>query len=184
MTIGKMYKAGMLAAPFKTGWASFSRSMAFMDFAEKEHKAAAPFDHIKTMFPFTKGLDLKLFLTKKSKTRGCIIGECCDRRDNHIGSHWADMHCRLCHGDDLSGGEFFNDPQLGYVDAPNLTPGGELVGWSEEDFLTALRTGVVPTGRILSDSMPWVGFSKMTDDEITAVWMYLQSLPALETNSP
>src|SRR5262245_48451685 len=36
MTIGKMYKAGMLAAPFKMGWASFSRLMTFMDFAEKE----------------------------------------------------------------------------------------------------------------------------------------------------
>jgi ribosomal protein S18 acetylase RimI-like enzyme len=45
ITIGKMYKSGMLAAPFKMGWASFSRSMSFMDFAEKEHKAATSFDH-------------------------------------------------------------------------------------------------------------------------------------------
>jgi ribosomal protein S18 acetylase RimI-like enzyme len=45
ITIGKMYKSGMLAAPFKMGWASFSRSMRFMVFAEKEHKAATSFDH-------------------------------------------------------------------------------------------------------------------------------------------
>lgn len=45
ITIGMMYKSGMLAAPFKMGWASFSRSMALMDFVEKEHKAAAPADH-------------------------------------------------------------------------------------------------------------------------------------------
>ena len=45
ITIDKMYKAGMLAAPFKLGWASFSRSMTLMDFAEKEHKTTAPFGH-------------------------------------------------------------------------------------------------------------------------------------------
>jgi hypothetical protein len=26
--------------------------------------------------------------------------------------------------------------------------------------------------------MPWKTFGKMTDDELKAVWMYLQSLPA------
>ncbi len=45
ITFGKIYKAGILAAPFRIGLASFSRLMAFLDFAEKEHKAAAPFDH-------------------------------------------------------------------------------------------------------------------------------------------
>jgi ribosomal protein S18 acetylase RimI-like enzyme len=45
MTAGMMLKSGLLTAPFKMGWASFSRMMRFMDFAEKEHKAAASFDH-------------------------------------------------------------------------------------------------------------------------------------------
>ena len=45
MTIGKMYQSGILAAPFKMGWASFSRLMMVMDFTEKEHKAATSFDH-------------------------------------------------------------------------------------------------------------------------------------------
>jgi hypothetical protein len=39
MTINKMVRSGLWAAPFKMGWASFSRMMTFMDFAEKEHKA-------------------------------------------------------------------------------------------------------------------------------------------------
>jgi ribosomal protein S18 acetylase RimI-like enzyme len=49
MTIGVMVKSGLIAAPFRMGWASFSRMMAFMDVAEKEHKAAAPFDHFYIM---------------------------------------------------------------------------------------------------------------------------------------
>ena len=45
MTIDKMVRSGLWAAPFKMGWASFSRMMTFMDFAEKEHKAATSSDH-------------------------------------------------------------------------------------------------------------------------------------------
>lgn len=45
MTMGKMYKAGMLAAPFKLGLASFSNFMTMADFTDKEHKHAAPFEH-------------------------------------------------------------------------------------------------------------------------------------------
>lgn len=45
LTIGMLYQSGMLAAPFKMGWASFFRMMRFMDFAEKEHKAAISSDH-------------------------------------------------------------------------------------------------------------------------------------------
>lgn len=45
MTLGKMYKAGMLAPFLRMGWAPISRSLALMDFIEKEHKSAAPSDH-------------------------------------------------------------------------------------------------------------------------------------------
>ena len=63
--------------------------------------------------------------------------------------------------------------------APNLTRGGEMVGWSEEQFITTIRTGVTPGGKQLIDFMPWKYFGQMTDEELSAVWMYLQSLPAL-----
>lgn len=65
--------------------------------------------------------------------------------------------------------------------APNLTPGSELAAWTEADFMNALRTGITPSGHELSDSMPWKGLGKMTDEELKAVWLYLQSVPALET---
>jgi hypothetical protein len=52
---------------------------------------------------------------------------------------------------------------------------------SEADFFKALHEGVTPSGRQLSDSMPWKGLGKMTDDELKTVWLYLQSLPKLET---
>lgn len=52
--------------------------------------------------------------------------------------------------------------------------------WSEEDFISTLRSGVTPSGHQLSDNMPWRYVGQMTDDELRAVWLYLQSLPALE----
>ena len=63
--------------------------------------------------------------------------------------------------------------------ALNLTRGGEVGFWSEELFLATMRTGVTPGGHKLIDFMPWKFFGQMTDEELSAVWMYLQSLPAL-----
>ena len=82
--------------------------------------------------------------------------------------------CTLCHGSELNGQTIF-DGSL----APNLTQGGELRAWSEEDFMKTLRKGMTPSGHQLKSVMPWKYFGQMTDDELKAVWLYLQSLPAL-----
>jgi len=86
--------------------------------------------------------------------------------------------CTLCHGENLNGQTNREDGNV-YV-APNLTPGGEMGFWSEEQFITTLRTGVTPGGHKLNDFMPWKYLGQMTDDELKAVWLYLQSLPALQ----
>lgn len=84
--------------------------------------------------------------------------------------------CRACHGEQLNGQTIREEGE--YL-APNLTPGGELAAWSEEDFKRTLRTGVTPGGHKLLDVMPWKFFGQMTDEELSAVWLYLQSLPPL-----
>jgi mono/diheme cytochrome c family protein len=84
-------------------------------------------------------------------------------------------YCHLCHGDNLAGG---TEPGSG----PNLTPAGELGRWTEAEFIHTLRTGVTPAGKKLDpDMMPWKFVGQMTDDELKAVWLYLQSLPAIKT---
>lgn len=89
--------------------------------------------------------------------------------------------CHDCHGVQLAGGK---PAQPGSPLAPNLTPGGELQAWSAADFITTLRTGVTPSGTQLPDQfMPWKHKGQMTDDELNAVWMYLQSLPKLPTST-
>jgi len=80
-------------------------------------------------------------------------------------------------GENLNGRTVSEGPNM-YV-ALNLTRGGEMQGWSEEQFITTMRTGVTPSGHKMIDFMPWKYFGQMTNDELKAVWMYLQSLPAL-----
>ena len=83
--------------------------------------------------------------------------------------------CSLCRGENFGGGTVPDESQ---ARAPNLTKGGALVAWSEGDFIQTLRTGTTPFGNNLKkENMPWERFGKMTDDELKAVWLYLQSLP-------
>lgn len=82
--------------------------------------------------------------------------------------------CWDCHGQNLTGGQV---PGPVKVLAPDLSPSGDLGGWTGDDFVKALRTGVTPDNRHLSPSMPWIHYSQMSDEELTAIFMYLQSLP-------
>jgi mono/diheme cytochrome c family protein len=84
--------------------------------------------------------------------------------------------CRSCHGPDLAGGQ---SSEPGAPPAPSLTPGGDLASWSTTDFFTTMRSGVTPSGRQLDPAfMPWEDYGRMTDDDLTALFLYLQSLPA------
>lgn len=91
--------------------------------------------------------------------------------------------CIGCHGPGFSGGPIPGAPPE-FPPARNLTPGGELAGWSEADFITTMRTGVTPGGKPLDNEfMPWKTIGQMTDDELKAVWLFLQSLPAKESGN-
>lgn len=91
--------------------------------------------------------------------------------------------CRLCHGPQLNGGSF-PDPTIKRI-SPNLTPGGELGFWTEDQFISTLRTGETPGGHKLDPKlMPWNYYQRFYDDELTAIWSYLQSLPRLGQYTP
>ncbi len=86
--------------------------------------------------------------------------------------------CRVCHGKQLNGGPY-PDPTIKKI-SPNLTPGGEPGFWTEDQFINTVRTGTTPGGHKLNpDLMPWQIYSKLEDDELKAIWMYLQSVPKL-----
>ena len=94
------------------------------------------------------------------------------------GEYLAEI-CTLCHGERLSGGSVSGDEDG--PEAPNITPGGALGNWTSSEFVQTIRTGTNPEGKLLDfEFMPWNRFTQMTNDEIGAIWLYLQSLPARE----
>jgi mono/diheme cytochrome c family protein len=69
----------------------------------------------------------------------------------------------------------------------NLTPDREtgLGAWSLADFTDAMRTGRHQgRGRQILPPMPWQSVAALTDDDIAAVFAYLQSIPAISNRVP
>lgn len=62
----------------------------------------------------------------------------------------------------------------------NLTPDMEtgLGSWTEAMFIKAIRTGRhMGEGRPILPPMPWENFAQMEEDDLKAIFAYLQSLP-------
>jgi len=55
----------------------------------------------------------------------------------------------------------------------------KLENWKQEDFIRAFHTGVLPDGKQLGPTMSSKTFREMNDTELTALWLYLQSTPAV-----
>jgi cytochrome c553 len=88
--------------------------------------------------------------------------------------------CAGCHGRDYAGGRI---PGGGSdaLPAGNLTPdlSTGIGSWTEAAFARAMREGVRPDGSAIDPSMPWQAFSRFTDDELAALWLFLRALPAI-----
>jgi hypothetical protein len=51
------------------------------------------------------------------------------------------------------------------------------------DFIQTIRTGVNPHGQELDpEFMPWKSWAKFYDEKLQAIWLNLESLPALSMN--
>lgn len=72
--------------------------------------------------------------------------------------------------------------------AANLTPDDTGIGtWTIEQFSKALREGKfkgMDNGRMLLPPMPWPNFRSLSDDDLAAIWAYLQSIPPVKNVVP
>ena len=73
--------------------------------------------------------------------------------------------------------------------AANLTPDSATgIGlWTEEVFVKTLRTGRhlgADNGRPILPPMPWFNLIKMTDEDFSAIYAYLRSVPAINNKVP
>jgi len=81
--------------------------------------------------------------------------------------------CYDCHGPRLEGGPIPGMPP-GTPPATDISPTGVITGWTEADFINAMRFGRRPDGTTINPVMPWPNLGQMTDDELGAIWKYLR----------
>jgi len=105
-------------------------------------------------------------------------------RGRHIATIWA---CTRCHGEDLSGMIFANDPLSGLVPlagtitASNLTSGkgGIVTTYTDTDWVRAIQHGVMPDGHV---EVFMFNYSTMSDQDLGDLITYLKQLPPVDTN--
>lgn len=98
------------------------------------------------------------------------------------GAHLARTRCVFCHGEDLGGKMFIDDPSFMLLPAPNLTRGAGGVGGKYADdaaWVRAIRHGLNPEGRALI-IMPSEVFYFLSDQDTGALVAYLKSLPPVD----
>jgi hypothetical protein len=68
----------------------------------------------------------------------------------------------------------------------NLTPDPSGLGaWNEDIFINTMRTGKHwGQSRPILPPMPWFNYGKMSDDDLKAVFAYLQSIPPVHNLVP
>jgi mono/diheme cytochrome c family protein len=93
--------------------------------------------------------------------------------------------CVDCHGADLGGRVFFDNPMVGRFVASNLTRGNGGVGgrFADPDWIRAIRHGVRPDGTPLL-AMPAREYYALSDDDLGALIAYLKSLAPVERVLP
>lgn len=85
----------------------------------------------------------------------------------------------------LSGSELGWTGPWGTTYARNLTPDSTgLAAWTEDDIVTAIRTGVRADHTPILPPMPWPVYGHLTNDDAYAVAAYLKTLPPVAHKPP
>jgi len=85
-----------------------------------------------------------------------------------------------------AGGRKYQGP-FGTVYSPNITPDPETgIGkWTDEQIITAIRSGRRPNGERLVPVHPYLTFNGMAEDDVRALVAYLRSVPPVRrANTP
>lgn len=97
------------------------------------------------------------------------------------GKRMVAIHCATCHGKDLGGTEFFNDPVMGSVPASNLTPGQGGIGsaYTTTDYVRAIRHGIKKDSTA-AFVMPSREFQHLSDTDLGQIIGYLTTITPVD----
>jgi len=98
-------------------------------------------------------------------------------------------HCASCHtrpgGQPFAGGYGVNTP-FGIIYGTNITPDPKTgIGtWSLDAFFRAMREGVARDGSHLFPAFPYYAYTKLSDDDLKALYAYLMTRPTATATAP
>ena len=98
-------------------------------------------------------------------------------------------HCAVCHtrpgGQPFAGGLGLQTP-FGIIYSPNITPDPDTgIGrWSLEAFTRAMHEGVSRDGSHLFPAFPYDHFTKISDDDVKALYAYITMQPPVRAAAP
>lgn len=93
-------------------------------------------------------------------------------------------NCATCHtgprGKSFAGGLPLNTP-FGVIYSTNITPDVDtgIGAWTEADFLRAMHDGVDRTGRNLYPAFPFDHFTRVSDEDVSAIYAYIMTRDAV-----
>lgn len=104
-----------------------------------------------------------------------------DAASTEHGKRLAAIYCSGCHGDDLGGKAFFNDPTIGAINTPNLTPGKGGAGgeFNDDNWVLAIRHGINPEDKPLF-GMPSGDLYYLSDADLGAIIAYVKRLTPVD----
>jgi mono/diheme cytochrome c family protein len=100
--------------------------------------------------------------------------------------------CAACHASPRQadpnrlGGGLALKSKFGTFYAPNISPDVKdgIGGWTEAQFITAVKRGVSPEGEHLYPIFPYTSFQRMTDNDVRDLFAYIKTLPAVSSRVP
>ena len=138
------------------------------------------------------GLGAALILAAPGGTHAAGTGQAADAGQSIVdqGRYLATAgDCISCHtragGPAFSGGRALNTP-FGVIYSANITPDAATgIGtWSEQQFERALRSGVAADGTHLYPAFPYTAYTKISDQDVHAIYVYLRTLKPVSYSPP
>lgn len=113
------------------------------------------------------------FNTKKIKHQAKLQTNISEEATPAYGAYLA-VSCIGCHRENFKGGAPIAP---GFPTVPDITSSANVGKWDLNAFKSTLRFGKTPEGKILQpEYMPWPMAAVMTDMELEALYLYLQSI--------